>query len=301
MHTPWNWDTLPAHIDYAMGVDGGGTSTRARVVHRSGVLVGEGTAGASGLMQGIAQAWRHIDEAIAAASHAFTAPTGWAPLVPAHCALGLGLAGANNAAWHAQCLQANPGYARVALASDAATALWGAHRGQPGALLIMGTGAVGLALDHDGQQRSSGGWGFPCGDEGSGAYLGLHAVRLTQQALDGRAPLGPLACAVRDATGGSAEHLLDWCCQAGQFAYASLAPTVFAHAAHDPGAAALLHDAAQHLEALVQAVDPRHTLPLVVAGSVGQRLVPQLCARTAARLVCPQGDAMDGALALCFS
>ena len=65
MTARWNFDALPAHIHYAIGVDGGGTSTRARVLHRSGVLVGEGRAGASGLMQGIPQAWRHVTQAIA--------------------------------------------------------------------------------------------------------------------------------------------------------------------------------------------------------------------------------------------
>ena len=44
MSAAWNFDALPAHIHYAIGVDGGGTSTRARVLHRSGVVVacGEG-------------------------------------------------------------------------------------------------------------------------------------------------------------------------------------------------------------------------------------------------------------------
>ncbi len=291
-------ELLPAHIHYAIGIDGGGTSTRARVVHRSGVVVGEGKAGASGLTQGIGQAWHHIKEAISKATGG-RLQAGWPEPVPANCALGLGLAGANNAAWHAECLAADPGYACLKLESDAVTALLGAHGGHPGALVIVGTGAVGLALLPDGQRRSSGGWGFPSGDEGSGADLGLQAVNLTQRALDGRALPGPLTLAVLQATGGTAEALLAWCGAAGQGEYASLTPLIFAHEASDPDAARLLERALHQLEALARAVDPTHTLPLVVAGSVGQRLAPRLCALVGACVVPPQGDAMDGALTLC--
>ena len=86
----------------------------------------EGKAGASGLTQGIGQAWRHITQAISQATKG-RLHAGWPDPVPANCALGLGLAGANNAAWHAECLAADPGYACLRLESDAVTALLGAH------------------------------------------------------------------------------------------------------------------------------------------------------------------------------
>lgn len=290
---------LPAHIHYAIGIDGGGTSTRARVWHRSGVLVGQGQAGASGLMQGVPQAWRHIAQAIAQAVQDRLQP-GWVAPLPEHCALGLGLAGANNALWHAQCLAAAPGYARLVLVSDADTALHGAHGGRPGALVIAGTGAIGLALGRDGQRRTVGGWGFPSGDEGSGADLGLHAVNLTQRALDGRHAPTPLTREVYASLGGTPAALLAWCGAARQFEYASLAPTVFAQAPQDAEAERLLARAAQSLEALATALDPAAELPLVLAGSIAQRLQPRLSLATQQRVVPPQGDAMDGALALCF-
>ena len=299
MSTAWNFAALPAHLQYAIGVDGGGTSTRARVVHRSGVLVGEGRAGPSGLMQGVEQAWRHIGQAIQAAVAGRVQP-GWAPPEPAHCVLGLGLAGASVPEWFAQCLAADPGYGRVVLATDAHTALRGAHAGKPGALAIMGTGAIGLALRADGQTRTTGGWGFPSGDEGSGADLGLHAVNLTQRAVDGRMEHSLLTRAVLAQQGGTPERLLAWCGAATQFDYATLAPLVFELEPHDVHAAALVERARGSLESLLQALDPGHTLPLVVAGGIGQRLVPRLSTLHASVLVAPQGDAMDGALALCF-
>ena len=290
-------EVLPPYIHYAVGIDGGGTSTRARVVHRSGVVVGEGKAGASGLMQGTEQAWRHIAQAIEHAVKGHLHPT-WPQPQPSQCALGLGLAGANNSAWHAACLAADPGYARLVLESDAVTALMGAHAGAPGALAIMGTGAIGLALKEDGQRCVSGGWGFPSGDEGSGAYLGLHAVNLTQRAVDGRADHSALTHEVFQALGGTQANLLAWCGAARQYDYATLAPLVFALEATDPHAANLVERALRQLEALIRALDPKGELPLVVAGSIGQRLVHRLSPDVVARVVTPQGDAMDGALSL---
>ncbi|MGQ0708718.1 MAG: BadF/BadG/BcrA/BcrD ATPase family protein [Rhodoferax sp.] len=293
------FSALPSGVDYAVGVDGGGTSTRARVWHRSGTLVGEGRAGPSGLMQGQAQAWRHIGQAIAQACTG-RVQRGWAAPTPAHCALGLGLAGANHAPWVAEFLAADPGYARCVLRSDAQTALSGAHGGAPGVLVILGTGAIALARGHDGQERWVSGWGFPSGDEGAGADLGLRAVRATQQALDGRSPPSPLTEAVLQHCGGSAAALLAWSCQAQQHEFASLAPLVFEHAGHDPLARELRAHALHQLERLLRSANPGGDLPAVVAGGIGQRLLPLLGADLARSLVAPQGDAMDGALALCF-
>lgn len=283
---------------YRIGVDGGGTSTRARLTRISGEMLGEGRAGPSGLMQGTEQAWRHIQQAIAQAVQASGLSLHDQPR-PESLSLGLGLAGANNARWRADFLAANPGYPHVTLDTDAFIALLGAHGGQPGALVIVGTGSIAMAWLGDGTRHSSGGWGFPSGDEGSGSHLGLQAATLTQQAVDGRRQPSPLSTAVLAATGGSATALLDWCGQAGQHEFASLAPLVFECELTDPLAAQLLHNAVQAIDALVTALDPTHVLPLAFWGSVGLRLLPRLSAATLARVVSPAGDALDGALSLC--
>ena len=78
-----------AQVRHLIGVDGGGTGTRARVTDAQGQLLGNGTAGPSGLSQGVEQAWRHINQAITAAF-----ADAALPLPPPHqCALGLALAG----------------------------------------------------------------------------------------------------------------------------------------------------------------------------------------------------------------
>ena len=49
-------------------------------------------------------------------------------------------------------------------------------------------GTVAFQIEGD-KEYKVGGWGFPHGDEGSGAWLGLEAVRLTLHWLDGRGEL----------------------------------------------------------------------------------------------------------------
>lgn len=268
-----------------VGIDGGGTSTRAVVADVAGRVLGRGEAGASALNQGVDQAWRHIGEAIAQA--------GVPGLQLADCALGLGLSGTGVPAQRQAFVAADPGVARLALTTDGFAGLLGAHGGRPGALLISGTGSVAEALLEDGSQRMTGGWGWQIGDEGSGAWLGQQAMKLAQAAFDGRAPRGALAESVYAATGRRREDLLAFCAQAGQGGYASLARLVFENA-HDPAAAALLDAAARALDELAVALHP--TLPLALAGSIALRLAPRLSPALQARRVEPQGDAAAGAL-----
>ncbi|RTL37326.1 MAG: ATPase [Burkholderiales bacterium] len=272
-------------VRHWVGIDGGGTSTRALVADASGTVIGRGESGASALGQGAAQAWRHIAEAVALA----------APGVAlADCALGLGLSGTGVPAQLQAFLEADPGVARFTLVTDGLAALLGAHGGEPGALLIAGTGSVAEALLPDGTRRLVGGWGWQIGDEGSGAWLGQQAMKIAQAAFDGRAANGPLAQAVFVAAGASREALLGYCAQAGQAGYARLAPLVFDHAEDDPAAAALLDEAARALDALAEAVHP--TLPLALAGSIAQRLLPRLSPGLRARRVEPRGEPVTGAL-----
>lgn len=285
---------LPPAPRYLIGIDGGGTGTRARLTDAQGQLLGSGEAGPSGLARGSAPAWAQVLRAITAAFEQAALPLA----TPEQCAIGLGLAGAGTPARADDFRRAAPPFATLVLASDATAALLGAHAGRPGAIVAAGTGSVGLALHADGRQVLVGGWGFGVGDEGGGAWLGQQAAQLAQQALDGRASAGTLARAVWRVAGGERAALVDWCSRTGQAGFAGLAPLVFAQAEADPAARALLGRAADELAAMAQALDPAGMLPLVVTGSVGQRLQPLLPAPLRARCVAPEGDAAQGALRL---
>ena len=293
--TPASTATLPT-VRFVAGVDGGGTGTRARVQDRAGTLLGQGEAGPSGLGQGVVQAWRHVMQALDAA---FVA-AGLAPAPPAHVALGLGLAGAGVAAQREAFLRADPGYALCVLENDGVTQLLGAHGGGPGLVVAAGTGSVAAARYADGRTAQAGGWGFPVGDEGSGAWLGLRAMQHTMAVLDGRAAPSALSKALFDAVGRTAAALLAWCAQAGAPQYAQLAPLVFVEAERgDNTAQALLQAAADELARLVDALQQNEPpLPVVASGSVGVRLAALWPPALRERVLAPVGDSAEGALLL---
>lgn len=57
------------------------------------------------------------------------------------------------------------------------------------AVLLAGTGTIGIAYDDQGRYVIGGGWGMNIGDGGSGYDIGLEAVRRSLLALDGNQPL----------------------------------------------------------------------------------------------------------------
>jgi glucosamine kinase len=281
-------------VDYLIGVDGGGSGTRAVVQRSHGAPVGRGDAGPSALGQGVSQAWRNVILAIRAGfDQAGLALPGWD-----RCALAAGLSGVSHAPWRDQFLAADPGFARLAAETDSFTMLLGAHGGRPGVILIAGTGSIAEALHTDGSRATVGGWGFPVGDEGSGAWLGLQAVRHAQAALDGRVNPGPLARRVLMHCGEERDTLQAWCDTAGQFEFAQLARAVFDVEGADPVAAALLQRGTEALEDLALAIDPRGRLPVAVSGSVGERLAPRMRPALRGRLVQAREGAAAGALML---
>jgi glucosamine kinase len=281
-------------VDFLIGVDGGGTATRAWLARRDDPVIGRGQAGPSALGQGIDAAWAQIELAVRGAFQAAALP------VPPwnRCALGAGLSGVSNRPWRDAFVARNIGFAKLIAETDSFTMLLGAHRGRPGAIVAAGTGSVGEVLRADGSRFTAGGWGFPVGDEGSGAWLGLHAVRVAQCAIDGRIQAGPLARRVFAVCGADRDSVQAWCDLAGQYAYAQLAPAVFDTEQTDPSAVHLLGHAVAALETVAQAIDPPGELPLAVCGSVGRRLAPRMSPAIRRRLVDAAEGPAGGALTL---
>ena len=81
------------------------------------------------------------------------------------------------------------------LETDAVAAHRGAFDGKTGLVLSVGTGAICLGID-EGERFYGDGWGPLLGDEGSGYWMGLEAIRTVCRAHDGRAPRTALTQAV---------------------------------------------------------------------------------------------------------
>jgi glucosamine kinase len=184
---------------------------------------------------------------------------------------------------------------RLLLEGDPWVALEGAlpaaqEGGEGRVMLVAGTGSVAVGLGPNGVRQRAGGWGARVGDEGSGAWLGIEAVRLSLRALDGRDAPGPLVAAVTGAWGASADALVGRARDASPADFARLAPLVLT-AVDDPHAQHLRDRAASHLSELVVAVaralnerDEPARWAIASAGGVAEALANDLLGRLPERL-----------------
>lgn len=307
---------METSCDYLIGVDGGGTKTLVRVTDLDGSVLTEATGPGSALRNGAPAAWNAILSTLQSAFAHARAGTG-IPMPPlSRMAAGIGVAGYNVAQWAAGFRAQAPAFGALEIAGDATTTLLGAHQGRPGAIIAVGTGTIGVALYPDGSEHVVDGWGFPSGDDASGAWMGLRAINHAQHVVDGRAPHGALSTATVafcEADGtitnrvtnpvihpGRSERdiVLDWLSQADQAAFARLARLVIAHAAEDEAARTILIQAAAELELMAATLDPDRQLPLALCGGLAGALHDYFSPALQQRITPALADAADGALLL---
>src|SRR2546421_11319240 len=171
--------------ELVVGVDGGGTRTRAVVLNGARIL-GEGSAGPSNpLRVGIANGATAIREAVDKACAA--ARIHRDDLVAA----GVGLAGVRRTDIRARMhdvLVETLGIQNIELVTDGEIALYGATDGHAGIVIISGTGSISVGVNRQGKRASAGGWGPVAGDEGSGSWIARRALQSVARACDGRGP-----------------------------------------------------------------------------------------------------------------
>jgi N-acetylglucosamine kinase-like BadF-type ATPase len=263
-----------------VGLDVGGTSTRAAAVTLAGKRVGTGRAGGGNPTSHGAE--RAAAELLTALREAL------ADVDPTRVAAGtIGLAGAArlladpagrvafDRAWHdagLRCPYAVHGDALVAYASGTPA--------PDGTVLIAGTGAIAAQVHDLRLDRVADGHGWLLGDAGSGFWLGREAVRRLLADLDAARSPGVLATAVLTELTGSAEiaprarDTVDATIQAvtrrAPVELARLAPLVVAAAVDgEPVATALITEAAGHLAESVSRIRPAGArTPLVLGGGL---------------------------------
>lgn len=277
-----------------LGVDGGGTGCRARFETEAGQVLGQGYSGPATTRIGIEAAWASLALAYAAAAR--EAGLGVGDLAAVHAGIGLAGIGRKGAL---AALQALPHpFARLAFDSDAMAACLGAHSGQDGAIVIAGTGSVGLGRVA-GRDLRVGGYGFPISDEGSGADLGLNAVRMALRAHDGRQPGTALLHEVMQRFGGDPAEAVQWMDRAGATDYAALAPMVMRHADQgDAVARQIVQTAAVQIDALVRRLFDLGAPRVSLLGGLASPMEPWLSPDVRRRLKPADGDAVTGAIIL---
>ncbi len=240
---------------FFVGVDGGGTSTRALLADASGRVLGEGLAGSAnrnhfprGTVRG------NLRAAFLSAMEGTPRAAGNLDCI----FLGLGGVSTNDDRLDIVSVVGEIPEAAGALVrveNDTHVGLAGGLSGRPGIVLIAGTGSACYGVNARGETRLCGGWGALADDAGSGHWIGLRAIQAAVRAEDGRLPATALREIVFSFLGlRKPRELIDRVHNRGlgRDEIASLAPRVIeASQKGDAVARRILDEAAAELSALV--------------------------------------------------
>jgi N-acetylglucosamine kinase-like BadF-type ATPase len=137
---------------------------------------------------------------------------------------------------------------RFEVVGDEVIALDAAFRGGPGILQIAGTGSNTIGRAPDGSRECAGGYSSRLGDEGSGYWIGLHAVRRGLNAFDREQPTKVLEAVGRIWGTTTLEELVSLGDSTPGPDFAALAPAISELAeAGDPVALGVLQQASADL------------------------------------------------------
>lgn len=182
---------------FFLGVDGGQSSTTALIADETGRVLGVGRAGpcnhAAG-SEGREKFVRALTESLSNASR-----EAGLDVVPRLAGACLGLSGGptDKEALVSQILTSE----KTIVTHDAAIALAGALAGQPGVIVIAGTGSIAFGRDSAGRTARAGGWGYVFGDEGGGFHIVRQALRAALRLEEGWGGATSLRAVLLAATG----------------------------------------------------------------------------------------------------
>ena len=259
-----------AEGELALGLDIGGTSSRALVCDLGGQVLGRGEAGGGNPnSHPAATAAREVERAAAAAL---------ADLDPGRVrAAVLGMAGdsamvdpdvaaAFDAVWGRVGLGC-----RAQVVADSEVAFAAGTAEPTGTVLIAGTGAIAARVERHRLVATAGGHGWLLGDEGSAFWLGREAVRHALRALEDRGPRDALVEQVLRALGADERRrVITAVTTAPPVRLAELAPLVTESAGEGvPAAVETARRAAELLAETARATRRgADTSPVVLAGSL---------------------------------
>jgi N-acetylglucosamine kinase-like BadF-type ATPase len=190
--------TIPLTDIIAIGVDGGGTSTRVALCTASGRVLGFGEAGPGNYHNvGVDAVRLNVEQALSAAWRI----AALAPRQASAAFLGLASVVSNDDRSTIRRMAEELSLApvdHVGIDHDLRIALAGGLVGQPGIVLIAGTGTSCYGRSPTGETWRAGGWGAVLDDLGGSGWLGLQAMIAAVKAFDGRGPVTQLLARVLD-------------------------------------------------------------------------------------------------------
>ncbi|MEO8430721.1 MAG: BadF/BadG/BcrA/BcrD ATPase family protein [Acidobacteriota bacterium] len=176
---------------HVLGIDAGGTKTRALLADESGRVLAAADGSGANLRT-------HGELEVEKVLHALTEKTEGEAGQRAD-AIALGIAGADRPDDHEvlRAILRRIGFRdRVVVTNDARIAFVAGSPGRVGLAIVCGTGSIAWGRNGDGEIARAGGWGWHVGDEGSGFWIGERAIRAALRGSDGRGAPTSLAGAL---------------------------------------------------------------------------------------------------------
>lgn len=168
---------------HVLGIDAGGTKTVCLLADDNGTVIAEARRGGANLQAvGELEVEKVLHDVMEEAIGSHDIRPG---------AICLGIAGVDRPddAAVVKSIMKRIGYkARVLVVNDALVALEAGVPGEPGVVVISGTGSISYGRNAKGEAARSGGWGYVLGDEGSGYWIGRAALRAVLRQSDQRGP-----------------------------------------------------------------------------------------------------------------
>ncbi|MET0356263.1 MAG: N-acetylglucosamine kinase [Cellvibrio sp.] len=266
--------------NFLIGIDGGGTKCRACLCTSDGKVLATGTGGPANAFQNEEQAKISIIQAVEMA----IANAGLPASAISNLIAGAGLAGVNvPATYEAMNAWLHP-FKNFYLTTDLHIACLGAHNQDEGAVIVIGTGSCGYSFVN-GKTTMIGGHGFPVGDRGSGAWLGLEAIQAVLLATDNLGPQTLLSELISDHLNATGIMIVEKMSAAKSNDYAALARFVLDAAnKNDAVAIKILREGADYISAVAEKLWEAKPGRMSVIGGLSESLIPWLKPDIAARL-----------------
>ncbi|ARN75097.1 N-acetylglucosamine kinase [Oceanicoccus sagamiensis] len=253
-----------------LGIDGGGSKCKARVTDEHHQVLGTAVAGPANASNNFDLSLASITESAEMAM----VDAGFKKTDLANVIAGIGLAGVNlPGAYKAMSEWQHP-FARMFLTTDLHIACLGAHGGEQGAVIIAGTGSCGC-LYTDNKTAIYGGHGFPYGDKGSGAWMGLQALQTILLAGDGLVEPTLLTEKIERQLNASGLSMVETMVGASPRQYGKLAPLVLEAAQQgDAAATAIIKDGASYISAMARKLLDDKPARFSMLGGLSEKLIP---------------------------
>ena len=197
-------------MSYYLGVDGGGTKTAAVILNAGRTEVGRGAGGACNIATGDDAT---LTESIRAAVTSALAAAGLPLKTRFHgaCAGVAGYTAKIRRREFQRIFEETVTSDRYRVEPDYVIAYWGASAGEPGIIVIAGTGTAAFGRSADGKTKRVDGRGFLLGDRGSGFDIGKQALVITLRQLEATGECDEFGRAILESIGGAeSDDVVEW-------------------------------------------------------------------------------------------